>query len=150
MAGTNAGRQGLVSKWSAWGPGLQSVLRVVAALMFVLAGTVILFAFPAGMPPSGGTASFPSEIWWGGVLEVVGGGLLVLGLFTRPVAFVLSGEMAVAYFQFHAPGGFWPNLNGGMPAVLYCFLWLYFSAAGPGPWSLDALRRSGSEPAASA
>ena len=150
MAGTNGGRQGLVSQWSAWGPRLQSVLRVMAALMFVLAGTVILFAFPAGMPPNGGTASFPSEIWLGGVLEVVGGGLLVLGLFTRPVAFVLSGEMAVAYFQFHAPAGFWPNLNGGMPAVLYCFLWLYLSAAGPGPWSLDALRRSGSEPAASA
>jgi len=95
-------------------------------------GTAILFAFPAGIPPNGGTAPFLSEIWIGGVLEVFGGGLLLLGLFTRPVAFLLSGEMAVAYFQFHAPGGFWPTLNGGVPAVLYCFVWLYFSAAGPG------------------
>jgi putative oxidoreductase len=63
---------------------------------------------------------------------------MFLGLFTRPVALVLAGEMAVAYFQFHFPQGFWPNLNGGIPAVLCCFIWLYFSAAGPGPWSLDA------------
>ncbi len=142
MADTTVGRGTVLSAWASREPQLRSLLRIVAALMFVVAGTVILFAFPAGMPPNGGTASFPSEIWLGGVLEVVGGGLLVLGLFTRPVAFVLSGEMAVAYFQFHAPGGFWPNLNGGIPAVLYCFLWLYFSAAGPGPWSLDAWRRS--------
>jgi putative oxidoreductase len=66
---------------------------------------------------------------------------LILGLFTRPVAFILSGEMAVAYFQFHFPHGFLPNTNGGMAAVLYCFLWLYFSAAGAGPWSLDAKLR---------
>jgi len=79
-----------------------------------------------------------SQIWIGGVLELVGGALLLLGLFTRPVAFLLSGEMAVAYFQFHAPQGFWPTLNGGVPAVLYTFVWLYFSAAGAGPWSLDA------------
>ena len=142
MAGTTDGRSGLVTKWSAWAPRLQSLLRIVAAVLFVSAGTMKLFAFPAGMPPNGGTAPFPSEIWLGGFLEVVGGGLLVLGLFTRPVAFVLAGEMAVAYFQFHAPGGFWPTLNGGMAAVLYCFLWLYFSAAGPGPWSVDARRRS--------
>ncbi len=69
-----------------------------------------------------------------------GGALLLFGLFTRPVAFLLSGEMAVAYFQFHAPLGFWPNMNGGVAAVLYCFVWLYFSAAGAGPWSLDAKR----------
>jgi putative oxidoreductase len=67
--------------------------------------------------------------------------LLLIGLFTRPVAFILAGEMAVAYFQFHFPGGFWPTINQGVPAVLYCFIWLYFSAAGPGPWSVDALRR---------
>ena len=136
----------LVSKWSGWGPQIQSLLRIVAAVMFMLAGTAILFAFPTGMPPNGGTAPFLSEIWIGGLLEIVGGGLLVLGLFTRPVAFVLAGEMAVAYFQFHAPGGFWPTLNGGVPAVLYCFLWLYFSAAGPGPWSVDA--KAGRERAA--
>ena len=128
----------LVSKWSGWGPQIRSLLRIMAALMFMLAGTAILFAFPAGIPPNGGTAPFLSEIWIGGVLEVFGGALLVLGLFTRPVAFVLSGEMAVAYFQFHFPGGFWPMMNGGVAAALYCFVWLYFSAAGPGPWSLDA------------
>jgi putative oxidoreductase len=108
--------------------------------MFVLAGTMKLFAFPAGMPPDGRTAAFPSQVWVGGFLEVVKKRLLVLGLLTRPVAFVLSGEMAVAYFQFHAPGGFWPILNGGVSAALYCFVWLYFSAAGAGPWSLDAWR----------
>jgi len=117
------------------------VLRIVAALIFIQAGTVKLLAFPVGMPPNGGTASFPSQIWIGGFLEIVGGALLALGFFTRPVAFLLSGMMAVAYFQFHAPGGFWPAVNGGTAAALYCFVWLYFSAAGAGPWSLDAQRR---------
>ena len=70
----------------------------------------------------------------------MGGALLLLGLFTRPVAFIVSGEMAVAYFHGHAPSGFWPVLNGGHPAVMFCFVWLYFSAAGAGPLSLDALR----------
>jgi putative oxidoreductase len=130
----------IVSKWAGWGPRLQSVLRIAAALLFVLAGSMKLFAFPAGIPPAGATAAFPSQIWIGGFLEVVGGALLVAGLFTRPVAFVLSGEMAVAYCQFHAPKGFWPVMNGGVAAALYCFVWLYFSAAGAGPWSLDAWR----------
>ncbi len=130
----------LVAEWSAWAQYLQSVLRIMAASIFVLAGTVILFAFPAGIPPTGGTAPVMSQIWIGGILELIGGTLLLLGLFTRPVAFLLSGEMAVAYFQFHAPQGFWPTLNGGVPAVLYTFVWLYFPAAGPGPWSLDAKR----------
>jgi putative oxidoreductase len=130
----------LVATWSAGTPYLMSVLRIVAASMFILAGTAILFAFPAGIPPTGGTAPLMSQIWIGGVLELVGGALLLLGLFTRPVAFLLSGEMAVAYFQFHAPQGFWPTLNGGVASVLYCFIWIYFSAAGAGPWSLDAKR----------
>jgi putative oxidoreductase len=130
----------LVAKWRASGPYLQAVLRIVAALMFMLAGTSKLFAFPVGMPPNGATATFPSQIWIGGALEVFGGVLIALGLFTRPVAFVLAGEMAVGYFQFHFPQGFWPTVNGGVPAVLYCFVWLYFSAAGAGPWSLDAKR----------
>jgi putative oxidoreductase len=82
-----------------------------------------------------------TQVGIGGLLEVVGGALLLVGLFTRPVAFLLSGEMAVAYFQFHAPQGLWPIVNQGQPAVLYCFIWLYFSAAGAGPWSLDALRK---------
>jgi putative oxidoreductase len=130
----------LVTKWSSWAPQLRSLLRIVAALIFMISGTAILFAFPAGMPPNGGTPPVMSQLWIGGVLEFVGGALLVVGLFTRPVAFVLSGMMAVAYFQFHAPHGFWPTLNQGVAAILYCFTWLYFSAAGPGPWSLDALR----------
>jgi putative oxidoreductase len=131
----------LVAKWSTWAPQLQSALRIVAALIYMLAGTVILFAFPVGIPPQGGTAPLTSQLGLGGALELIGGSLMLLGVFTRPAAFLLSGEMAVAYFQFHAPQGFWPNVNGGIPAVLYCFLWLYFSAAGPGPWSLDALIR---------
>ena len=130
-----------IDRWAGWGPQMQSLLRIVAGAMFLLAGTTKIFAFPAGMPPSGGTAVFPSQIWIGGMLEVVCGGLLLLGLLTRPAAFLMAGQMAVAYFQFHAPGGFWPTLNGGGSAVLYCFVWLFFSAAGPGPWSLDARRR---------
>jgi putative oxidoreductase len=126
--------------WSSWQGEILSLMRIVAAAMFMLAGTSILFAFPIGMPPNGQTATFGTEIWIGGALEVFGGLLMLLGLFSRPVAFILSGEMAVAYFQFHQPQAFWPTMNGGVAAVLYCFLWLYFSAAGPGPWSLDAKR----------
>jgi putative oxidoreductase len=81
-----------------------------------------------------------SQVWIGGVLEVLGGALLLIGLCTRPVAFVLAGEMAVAYFQFHFPNSFWPTVNGGVPAALYCFIFLYLSAAGAGPWSVDARR----------
>lgn len=130
----------ILSKWSTMGPQLQSVLRIVAALFFMLTGTMKLFAFPAGIPPNSGTVQLISQIGLGGVLEAFGGALLLLGLFTRPVAFILAGEMAVAYFQFHSPQGFWPMMNGGMAAVIYCFVWLYFSAAGAGPWSLDAKR----------
>ncbi len=126
-------------RWSTWAPYLRSVLRIVAAFMFILAGTTKLFSFPTPMP-GGMTAKVMSEIWIGGVLETVGGALLLLGLFTRPVAFLLAGEMAVAYFQFHFPNGFWPSDNGGVAAALYCFVWLYLSAAGPGPLSLDARR----------
>jgi putative oxidoreductase len=103
-----------------------------------------LFDWPLAMP-GGGPPPVRSHVWIAGVLEAAGGFLLMIGLFTRPVAFVLSGEMAVAYFQFHFPQGFWPIVNQGQPAVLYCFLWLYLSAAGAGPWSLDALR-SGRRP----
>jgi len=130
----------LVRRWATWGPYLQSVLRIVAAAMFITFGTMKLFAVPIGVPPDGGTVPLMSQAGIGGLLEVVGGALLLVGLFTRPVAFVLSGEMAVAYFQFHFPQGFWPVENGGTPTVLYCFVWLFFSAAGAGPWSLDARR----------
>jgi len=128
----------VVAKWSAWGPQVQSILRIVAAFMFILSGTMKLFAFPAGVPPDGGTVPVISQAGIGAILEVFGGALLLVGLFTRPVAFLLAGEMAVAYFQFHFPQGFWPTMNGGIPAALYCFVWLFFSAAGAGPWSLDA------------
>ena len=128
------------NKWLETGPYLLSVLRIVSAFIFMLAGTSKLFAFPVGMPPNGSTAKLLSQIGIGGILEVFGGGLILFGLFTRPVAFILAGEMAVAYFQFHFPQGFWPTMNGGVAAVLYCFVWLYFSAAGAGPWSLDAKR----------
>ena len=131
----------IVSKWSARAPELLSVLRIVSAFMFILAGTSKLFAFPVGMPPDGSTAQFGTQIWIGGALEVFGGLLMLLGLFTRPVAFLLAGEMAVAYFQFHQPQAFWPTVNGGVGAVMYCFVWLYFSAVGPGPWSVDSARR---------
>ena len=130
----------IITRWQAWGPQLRSVLRIAAAVLFILPGTMNLFAFPIGMP-GGATAPLLSQIGIGGVLEAFGGALLLLGLFTRPVAFLLSGEMAVAYFQFHAPKGFWPIVNGGSEAALFCFVWLYFSAAGAGPWSLDARRK---------
>lgn len=83
-----------------------------------------------------------SQIGVGGLLEVIGGMLMLLGLFTRPVAFILAGEMAVAYWQVHAPESAWPTMTGGVSAALYCFVWLYFSAVGAGPWSLDAVRSS--------
>ena len=133
----------VVSRWIALAPYLLSLLRIVAALMFMQAGTVKLFGWPMAMP-GGGSPPLMSQIGIGAMLEFVGGALLLVGLFTRPVAFILSGEMAVAYFQFHYPRGFWPVVNEGQPAVLYCFIWLYMSARGAGPWSLDAmLRKSG-------
>lgn len=132
----------LISKWQGSEAYLKSLLRIVAALIFLLAGTMKIFALPSGMPPDGGTAEVMSQIWIGGILEIVGGFLILIGLFTRPAAFILSGMMAVAYFQFHAPSGFWPNENGGVAAILYCFLWLYFSASGAGPWSVDMKRRT--------
>jgi putative oxidoreductase len=132
---------GIVSRWRFWAPYLQSILRIVVAFLFMQFGTAKLFGFPAPIMPGGGTAPFMSEPGIAGFLETFGGALLLLGLFTRPVAFLLSGEMAVAYFRGHAPQGFWPVLNQGAPAILFCFIFLYLSAAGGGPWSLDAFRR---------
>jgi putative oxidoreductase len=132
-------------RWSSYEPQLRSVLRIAAGFMFMLHGTSKIFAFPVGMP-GGGTAALLSQVGIAGLLEVVGGGLMLIGLLTRPVAFVLSGEMAVAYFQYHFPKSFWPVVNGGVPAALYCFIFLYLSAAGAGPWSVDAaMRRSRSQ-----
>jgi len=117
------------------------LLRVVAALLFIQVGGLKLFGWFGGMPPGGGAAPFMSQAWIGGALEVFGGAAIMLGLFTRPVAFILAGEMAVAYWQFHAPNGRWPIQNHGEPAVLFCFIYLYMAAHGAGEWSLDALLR---------
>jgi putative oxidoreductase len=111
----------------------------MAALTFMTHGTQKLFGVPVLQPRE--TVDLMSQAGLAGVLEVFGGFLMLVGLFTRPVAFVLSGEMAVAYFQAHFPRAFWPVLNGGEPAYLFCFIFLFFAAAGPGPWSLDVLLR---------
>jgi putative oxidoreductase len=119
---------------SPWAGRMLSVFRIVAALCFISFGTMKLFNWP---PFQGMPVPWLSQAGLGGWLEVVGGLCLTLGLFTRPVAFVLSGEMAVAYFQFHFPQSFFPSVNMGTPAILYCFLWLYLAFAGPGDWSVD-------------
>jgi putative oxidoreductase len=134
----------VATRWRSWTPYLLSVLRIVAAFLFMQFGTAKLFGFPAPIMPGGGTAPVGSLAWFASLLETFGGFLLLIGLFTRPVAFLLSGEMAVAYFKGHAPQGFWPVLNQGHPAILFCFLYLYLSAAGPGLWSVDAYRERAS------
>jgi len=125
------------------------LLRVVSGLLFFQVGTVKLFGWYGGMPGSNGSpALLMSELGLGAVLETFGGIAIMLGLFTRPVAFILSGEMAVAYWQFHAPRGAWPVINHGEPAVLLCFIYLFMSAHGGGEWSVDALLRRRAKPAA--
>jgi putative oxidoreductase len=121
-----------------WAPRLLSILRIVSGLIFMEHGTQKLLDFPPPPMPMQGTM-----LMTGGVFELVGGFLILIGLFTRPVAFILAGEMAVAYWWFHFPKGFYPALNGGDAAILFCFVFLYLSAAGPGPWSLDATWRGG-------
>ena len=128
----------VVARWSTWAPELRSLLRIVAAFTFMQFGMAKLFAFPGAIMPGGGTVPVASLLGLAGSLEAFGGALLLLGLFTRPVAFLLAGEMEVAYFIGHGSHGFWTVLNQGTPAVIYCFVWLYLSAAGGGPWSLDA------------
>ena len=130
----------LAARWRSWAPYLLSILRIFAAFTFLQFGTAKLFGLPAPIMPGGGTAPLASLAGFAGALEAIGGPLALIGLFTRPVAFLLAGEMAVAYFMGHAPQGFWTVINQGTPAVLYCFIWLYISSAGAGPWSLDALR----------
>jgi putative oxidoreductase len=122
-------------------PRALSLLRIMAGFTFSLHGFQKLFGLFGGMGGRGAAAAFGSLLWTAGVLETAGGLLLMLGLFTRPVALLLCGEMAVAYFRQHSPRGFWPILNGGELAVLYCFVFLYLATAGPGSVSLDWLRR---------
>ena len=119
---------------AAWSPRLLSILRIATGFLFMAHGTQKMLGFPV-------PRAFPLELWSrggvAGMLELVGGALMLVGLFTRPVAFVLSGLMAFAYFLAHAPHAFWPIVNRGELSALYCFVFLYFAAAGGGPWSLD-------------
>ena len=117
------------------------LLRIVSGLLFASSGGLILFGWFGGMPGQPGRPPLMSQMGIGGVLEFVGGIAIMLGIFTRPIAFILSGMMAVAYWQFHAPAGAWPIQNQGVPAVLFCFIFLYIAAKGGGEWSLDALIR---------
>lgn len=115
-----------------------AALRIVTALIFMAHGTQKLFGWPA--PSDSGLPPALSFLWFGAVLELVGGLAILAGVFTRPVAFVLSGEMAVAYWMFHAPRSFFPVLNGGDAAILYCFVFLLLVFTGPGAWSVDGAR----------
>ena len=124
---------------TSWAPRLLSVLRIMAGLLFLQHGTAKHLKFP--VVPNFAKLAPTSMPGIAGYLELVGGVLLILGLFTRCTAFVLSGLMAVAYFMTHNPRGFFPILNAGELAVLYCFVFLYIAAAGAGPWSIDAMRR---------
>jgi putative oxidoreductase len=122
--------------FSAWSPRLLSVLRIVAGLLFLEHGASKLLHFPIPAPMALSTLLIAA-----GVIELVGGALVAVGLFTRLAAFIMSGEMAIGYFMFHAPKSVFPLVNGGDGAILYCFIFLYLAAAGAGPWSIDAKRR---------
>jgi len=132
----------LTVRWRSWAPRFLSVLRIAAGFLFIQYGSTKLFAIPGPLMPDGSTVAPLSLAGIAGILELVGGVFILLGLFTRPAAFILSGEMAVAYWHAHAPRGAWPVLNQGAPAFIFCFLFLYLSAAGAGPWSLDHSWRS--------
>jgi putative oxidoreductase len=121
-----------------WAPRLRAALRIISALLFLEHGLVKVIGFPADAAP--GPQALLSFFGIAGLIETVGGVLLLIGLFTRPVAFLLAGEMAVGYFMVHAPAAFYPAINGGDAAILFCFVFLYLAAAGPGAWSLDEMR----------
>ena len=133
---------------ASWSPRMLSVLRIVTALLYLQHGLAKLFAFPH-------VAMFDnlqpfSLIWFAGVIEIVGSLFLLLGLYTRAAAFIMSGEMAVAYFMVNAPQGFFPILNRGELGVLFCFVFLYLAVAGGGAWSIDEVRVSSARRAATA
>jgi putative oxidoreductase len=126
---------------TAWSPRVLSILRIVAALLFMEHGLMKLFGFPAAQP--GAEGPLPPMLLAAAWIEVIGGGLVALGLFTRAAALVCSGEMAAAYFIGHASKSFWPGINGGDAAILFCFVFFYLVFAGGGPWSLDrAIRKA--------
>jgi putative oxidoreductase len=125
---------------TAWAPRLLAVLRIVAGLLFLEHATMKFFAFPAPFPMPG---PLPPLLMAAGVIELVTGVLIALGLFTRIAAFIASGEMAVGYFMMHASKSFWPAVNQGETAILFCFVFLYLAAAGPGAWSIDNARVRG-------
>ncbi|HET6492156.1 MAG TPA: DoxX family protein [Burkholderiales bacterium] len=129
----------LSSVCQAWAPRVLSVLRIISGFLYIEHGMMKLLSFPAPFPRP---VELFSLIGFAGVLELFGGALVLVGLFTRPVAFILSGEMAFAYFMAHASKSFWPILNGGELAVLYCFVFLYFAFAGGGAWSVDRMRNA--------
>lgn len=132
----SASRVSLRDTAARYAPYVLSVLRIVVALLFLEHGTSRLFGFPSALP----TPPLFTMYWFTGALELTGGALLALGLFTRAAAFIVSGEMAFAYFISHAPHGFFPILNRGDGAILYCFVFFYIAFAGAGPWSVDAAR----------
>ncbi len=123
---------------NAWAPRVLSLLRIIAALLYLQHGLMKMFHFPAAQPGVGDP--LPPLLLAAASIELVGGSLIAIGLFTRPAAFVCSGMMAVGYFLSHAPKSFWPGLNGGEPAILFCFIFFYVVFAGAGSWSVDALR----------
>lgn len=118
------------------------LLRIVSGLLFIHTGGMILFGWFGGMPGQPSPPPLLSQTGIGGILEFFGGLAILLGVFTRPIAFILSGMMAVAYWKFHAPQSLWPAQNQGMPAILFCFIYLYMAAKGGGMWSVDSLIRS--------
>jgi putative oxidoreductase len=123
---------------SRWQPQLLALLRIMAALLFMEHGTAKLLHFP--VPQPGVPDPLPTILVAAAIIEIVGGVLVTLGLFTRLAAFIMSGEIAIGYFMFHFPKSFWPLLNMGEAAILYCFIFLYIAAAGPGAWALDNAR----------
>ncbi|MFW2852802.1 DoxX family protein [Sphingomonas sp. TX0543] len=125
---------------AAWRPYMLSILRIMAALLFMEHGLMKLFAFPLAQP--GAPSPLPTILIVAAVIEIIGGVLIAVGFFTRLAAFICAGQMAFAYFGAHAPKGFWPGGNGGDAAILFCFVFLYLVFAGPGSWSLDAMSRA--------
>lgn len=128
----------LANRFTSFAPQILSILRLLTGVMFACHGAQKLLGAFGGLPPG---VEMNAELWTAGIIELVGGAMIAIGLFTRTTAFIASGLMAVAYFKGHASGGFFPKVNGGEPAVLYCWIFLYIAAQGPGAWAVDNLFR---------